>query len=149
MSGVICNFMGNSILEDYIYDPEWIDYATVIPRPTNAEITAIQASNAATAKVKLALHTQDPTVTGSDSYEVGGEGYARQAVGWSTPASRTTGNVEEVNFEDLPECTVTHIAVWTNTVPSQCLMTLELPTPLSVNQSDAINIPAHNLAFSL
>lgn len=144
MSSVICNSLGNNILSDYIFDPDWEQ-----PTGSPGAIETIIERNESRAKVKLALHTADPTVSGSRSHEVNGEGYSRQVVAWSNPGSKTIGNAEAISFQDLPICTVTHLAVWTNEVSDVCLMTLQLPTPLVVGLSDAINIPANNLVFSL
>jgi hypothetical protein len=144
MSSIICNTLGNRVFNEFIFDPSW-----QIPSGTAIQQAAIIDANEATAKVKLALHTANPGSTADPSFEVTGEGYERQVVGWSSSSSKLIGNIDKITFEDMPECTVTHIAVWSVETESQCLMTLELDDPLVVGLSDAVVIPPNNLVFSL
>ena len=144
MSSLICNTLGNRVFNDYIYDPNW-----VVPSGAGGALAAILDANEASAKVKLALHTANPGVGAEPSYEATGEGYERQVVGWSNSTTKQIGNVDKITFDDMPACTITHIAVWSVEAVPECLMTLELDDPLVVGLSDAVVIPSNNLLFNL
>ena len=124
MSSLITNYTGNYVWNQLIY------------------------SSAGT-KVKVALHTDNPGVLGSSANEVSGGSYERQLTTWSVPSSKTIANTREIVFDDMPDCTVFHIALWTNDVSPQCVAVIELASPISVDDGKSLKIPANNLAFSL
>lgn len=122
MADLITNHAGNLFLTTVVYGKGWV-----------------------------ACHVADPTVTGNIATEVSGAGndYERIKPTWSVPASKTIGNVTKLDFENMPDCTVTHLAVWTAQAGGFCIMTLELPSPIVLEAGDDLEIPAYDLAFSL
>lgn len=69
--------------------------------------------------VKVSLHTADPGITGAS--EVAGGSYARVTVAidkWTDPVGIGFGsasyNVEDLEYADMPECTVRFVGIWSN-----------------------------------
>jgi hypothetical protein len=122
MADVICNYAAELFLATYVQGKGWV-----------------------------ACHVSDPGVAGNIATEVSGAGndYERIKPTWSAPASKTIGNTTKLDFENMPDCTVTHLAVWTAQAGGYCIMTLELPSPIALDAGDDLEIPAYDLAFSL
>jgi hypothetical protein len=62
---------------------------------------------------RLSLHTADPTDAGL--FEVAGAGYARQVGVWGASSGGVVSLVGDLDFNNMPACTVTHFGVWTGT----------------------------------
>lgn len=58
----------------------------------------------------VSLHTGDPGTTGAS--EVSGSSYARQAGSFGNASSGAVSTDAQVNFVDMPACTVTHVGIW-------------------------------------
>lgn len=83
MASVLTNYLGNLVLKRYLVDtPCW-----------------------------LALFTADPTVLSSLVNEVAGGDYIRQRYYGTAPGSKTSGNTLQLVFDNMPACTVTHLAL--------------------------------------
>jgi hypothetical protein len=64
-----------------------------------------------TANPYVALHTADPTDTGSGA-EVTGGSYARQQAAFDAAASGATTNSAIIDHTGMPAVTVTHVGIW-------------------------------------
>ena len=129
MSSLLTNYSGNYLLEQLVY-----------------------AVGASTPKVKVALHTANPTVTGSSANEVSGGSYEREPGYWSVPSNKGIANVAAIQFDDLPSCTVSHIGIWSNeeiSAPSVCIAVIQLTTPVVVPDGYSFKIATSGLAFGL
>lgn len=58
----------------------------------------------------VSLHTGDPGDTGAN--EVEGEGYERIPVTFAEPENKLSSNLEDIEFVNMPTCTITHIGLW-------------------------------------
>lgn len=58
----------------------------------------------------VSLHTGDPGDTGAN--EVEGEGYERIPVTFAEPENKLSSNLENIEVENMPACTVTHMGLW-------------------------------------
>lgn len=129
MSSLLTNYSGNYLWTQLVY-------ATANETP----------------KVKVALHTDNPTVNGSYAHEVSGGSYEREIAYWSVPSNKGIANVSAIQFDDLPSCTVSHIAIWTNeeiSAPSKCIAVVQLTTPVVVLDGQSFKIGTVGLAFGL
>lgn len=129
MSSLLTNYSGNYLLEQLVY-----------------------VVGAGTPKVKVALHTDNPTVNGSYAHEVSGGSYEREVAYWSAPSNKGTANSAAIQFDDLPSCTVSHIGIWTNeeiSAPSYCIAVIQLTTPVVVPDGYSFKIATSGLAFGL
>lgn len=84
MASLLGNYFGNAALQDYF-------------RSRNTW---------------LALHFNDPGVTGDLSTEVNGGSYVRQPAQWTVPSAKTIATSNTIIFHDLPAFTLKYIAVW-------------------------------------
>lgn len=102
----------------------------------------------------IALHTEDPGVLGDPANEVAGGSYSRQQVTFSNSGSRSTGNTTQANFADMPECVVTHIAVWNAETTGQLLSFREIvngggvPTPVPITEGYSFVVPLDSLVVT-
>lgn len=58
----------------------------------------------------VSLHTADPGNTGAS--EVTGGSYARQTITFSAASNKTTTNIADVTFANMPATTVTHVGIF-------------------------------------
>ncbi len=105
----------------------------------------------------LALHTADPTDAGKSVDEVVGGSYIRPPVSFSAPVTDVDGNTYVTNsgtiaFTGLPNCVVTHIAIWTAQLGGVMLWSYPVfsdgATPTGeyeFNANDSLTIPAETL----
>lgn len=102
----------------------------------------------------VALHTDDPGVLGDPANEVAGGSYSRQSVTFSDSGSRTTGNTSQATFADMPDCVVTHIAVWDSETAGQLLAFREIVNgsdvadPVTVSEGYSFVVPADALVVT-
>lgn len=61
-------------------------------------------------QIYVSLHTGDPGEDGTN--EVTGGGYKRQLVTFSTPSNKQTSNPSDIEFDNMPACTITHMGLW-------------------------------------
>src|SRR5262249_6521721 len=99
----------------------------------------------------LALHTDDPTVTGDPATEVAGAGYQRQAAtgAWSAPGSKTIATTKAFTWVGMPACTVTHIAVWDALSGGHLLATIALSPAIAVSASGHFLAAAGDIAITV
>ena len=122
-TSVLSNYLGNAILAEYLQaKPNW-----------------------------LALHIDDPTVTGDLSTEVAGGGYARQAStgAWSAPGSKTVATARALTWVGMPACTVAYIAVWDALTGGHLWVTIALAPPITVPASGHFLCASGDVAVSL
>lgn len=60
--------------------------------------------------VFISLHTADPGTTGAN--EVAGGSYARQAENFAAASGGQLSNASNLDFADMPACTLTYFGVW-------------------------------------
>ena len=61
-------------------------------------------------QIYVSLHTGDPGENGAN--EVTGGEYKRQLVTFSTPSNKQTSNPSDIEFVNMPACTITHMGLW-------------------------------------
>ena len=74
-----------------------------------------------TADPFVSLHTADPADTGAN--EVVGGSYIRQQAVFSNAASGTTDNDSNIDFPNMPACTVVGWGIWTLSSGGTCYVT--------------------------
>lgn len=99
----------------------------------------------------VALHTADPTEVGNVG-ELSGNGYARQAVTFTAPASGATDNTALLTFG--PNTTtnwgsVSHLSVWDAVTAGNCLAKGALSSAVTINVGDSLTIAAGALDITL
>jgi hypothetical protein len=97
----------------------------------------------------LALHTDDPTVTGDLSTEVAGAGYIRQRITFSSASSKTVGSTNKQTFANMPAATILYMAVWDSQVTGNMLASIILGTPLVVVASGQVLCAAGDIAITV
>lgn len=60
----------------------------------------------------VALHFDNPELSGAEESEVTGGGYARDNVIWTAPSSKTIWNTNSLAYSGLVAGTITYIAGW-------------------------------------
>lgn len=98
MTNAISNYLGNAFLNAYL----------------------------ASKSTYLALHTDDPTVTGDASTELAGDGYLRQPLVWTAPGSKTTANSNKLTFVQLPAASIPFLAIWDQQADGHMLFSIDL-----------------------
>lgn len=96
----------------------------------------------------LALHTADPTITGSGA-EVTGGSYARQSVTYASSASGTSSSNIDVDFTDLPSATITHYGLWDASSGGNLWVFGALPNTIASNAGDDVTIASGDIDFTL
>ena len=120
MASVMTNYLGGAVLQRYLRDtPCWI-----------------------------ALFTADPTVTGSLVNEVVGGSYARLPAVFTAPGSKTTG-LGPLRFQNMPACTVTHLAVADALAAGHLLLVHQLAAPQVLPDSGELRFPDNAVAITL
>ena len=121
MSSIICNYMGNAVLNQYF------------------------TSHGA----YLSLHTADPGLNGDASTEVVGGDYARFLLNFSTPGNKTIANTTAAVFHNMPAVSVTWFALWTSATLGNILIRLQLGSLINVVVGSQLEIPPGDLAFTI
>lgn len=120
MASVMTNYFGNLVLKRYFID----------------------------ARAWLVLLTADPTPLGSMVDEVVGGDYVRQRYVGSTPGVKTTGNIGQIVFENMPAATIYYLALADAQYGGHLLtVSNRLTVPLIVADSARLVIPPANLAI--
>ena len=116
---------------------------------SNYAANAMLDSVLADKTVYVGLHISDPGVLGDYGSEVASGDYVRQVVTFSGAGSRTTGNTTLVQFLGMPECSVSHIAIWDSITTGNLISFKELLTPIAVTEGQTFVIPATKIAVTL
>jgi hypothetical protein len=133
MSSVMCNYLGNEVLTDYVKNGGGDGKGAWVGMFTNALTTAGDLAS---------------EVTGGD-YERSRPLTSAGATGWSSPGSKTIGNAYGFHFTNLPDCTVIYLALITLAAGGDMMLTLELPVPKVFENGDDFFIDANALVFTL
>lgn len=96
----------------------------------------------------LALYTVAPTDSTSGT-EVTGGSYARQVVTFSAASSGTTSNTGNVDFTNMPTCTVVAVAVCDALTSGNILVYGTLNANKVVSSGDTLRVPAGDLDISI
>lgn len=97
--------------------------------------------------VYVSLHTADPAQTGAN--EVTGGGYTRKLVNFSTAATKKTQNSADIEFADMPNCTVTHVGIWSASTGGQFWWGGSLTFTKQLTNGDTLKIPSGDLKVEL
>lgn len=99
---------------------------------------------------RVSLHVSDPGPDGQVTTEVVGGSYARLEASWGYAASRTAALSTNLSFMDMPQCIVTHAAVWSKINGIEKMVACAaFDTPRAVGEGEVLNIMANNFAISL
>lgn len=97
----------------------------------------------------VALHTDDPYVSGAYASEVFGGGYTRQQTHFTAPDGRTIWNINPITFTGLPTVTITHLAIWDADSNGNYLASIALDTPVKITAGKQLTYADHIIAISL
>lgn len=100
----------------------------------------------------LALHSQDPTVTGNPATEYTGGGYARQPINYTPATNRTLANSNNIVFVNLNAGTVRFFAVWNQLTGGNCIYVIPIPGPSGVviaASGSTLQVPVNDLSITL
>jgi len=86
--------------------------------------------------VYISLHSGDPGEEGAG--EVSGRGYSRQRVELGRIATATAANTNTMEYEEMPESTVTHFGVWDAQMKGRFLTNGLLTVPQQVFSGQAL-----------
>lgn len=118
MTNALSNYLGNAILQRYLTG----------------------------AVTYLALHTDDPTVSGDPATEMN---VARQRVIWSAPGSKTIANTNSLTFPQLIADTITDLAVWDSSSGGHMLVPIHLTTPIVTLANGHLLVAPGDVAITL
>lgn len=125
MTSIVTNDWGNAILQRYLRDET----------------------------VYLGLHDSNPGVLGDTGTEIAGNGYTRQLVTWTDPGNKTVANAAQLEFLQMPDCTVAFYGVWTLLAGGSLLCAVQrggaVPDPMVVASNQKFVIPAMDLVITL
>lgn len=94
----------------------------------------------------MSLHTADPGEAGD--FEVTGGEYARQLVTFTLQVPAKMANDIDVEFEDMPECTVAYVGIW-DSPTGGTLLDYEPPNVArSVREGDTYRVKSGNYIIS-
>lgn len=97
----------------------------------------------------VALHYEDPDISGAYASEVFGGGYARYPVTFSSASGRSIWNETSVVFAGLPSVVVTYIGLWDAAVNGNHLATMYLDTPVMVGAGGSMEWGPTSIAVTL
>ena len=86
------------------------------------------------------LHTSAPGETGAN--EVSGGGYVRKAVSFVAPTNKTSESNADLEFTNMPACTVTHIGVWSAASAGSFIWGGNLTVQRVLSEGDTLKISA-------
>jgi hypothetical protein len=110
-----------------------------------------QAAFTMPATVYVGLFTADPTAAGTQTSEVTGGSYARQAVTVNAPTNGSTANSAQIQFPQATAAwgTVAYIGIMDASTGGNMLWQGALATPQTVNNSDTFQFTAGSLTVSI
>lgn len=97
----------------------------------------------------VSLHTSDPGEQGDISTEVVGGTYERDIASWNASASRQIANNTVMVFDNMPQCIVTHAAVWNASTFGSCIVSGKFASGIAVSDGDVFVIENADLVISL
>ncbi len=96
----------------------------------------------------LALHTADPTETGSTG-ELSGSGYSRQAITFGAASSGSASNTSTHTFTATGSWgTVTHFSIWDASTAGNCLYKGALTTSRTVATGESLTVASAAIVVS-
>lgn len=98
--------------------------------------------------VHLALFTTDPTDAGTGA-EVSGGSYARKVVSFTAPNAGVASSGAQVDYLNMPACTVTHVGVYDASTAGNLLFHGALTASKTVNAGDTFTVNAGDLSLTL
>lgn len=125
MAGNLSNYLENKLIDHFLG-------TTTYTKPT----------------AYLALYTVAPTDSTSGT-EVTGGSYARQAVTFNAASSGSTTNDSNVDFNNMPACTVVAIAVTDALTSGNILVYGGLTSNKSLDSGDILRVASGDLSISI
>ena len=98
--------------------------------------------------VYVALYTASPSDSGGGT-EVSGSGYARQVAAFDAAASGATQNSGNIDFTNMPACTVVAIGIHDALTDGNLLVWGTLSTNKSLDAGDTLRVATGDLDISL
>ena len=98
--------------------------------------------------VYVALYTAAPSDSGGGT-EVSGGSYARQSAAFDAAASGATANTSNVDFTNMPACTVVAVGVFDASSGGNLLVHGTLTANKTVDAGDILRIAAGDLDISI
>jgi len=126
MAGNLSNFLENKLLDHFLGT----------------------TSYTAPSSVKVALMTVAEDDTGTAGTEVSGGSYARQTAAFDAAASGATQNSANIDFTDMPACTVVGIAIYDGTT-GDFLVHGTLSANKTLDAGDTLRIATGDLDISI
>jgi hypothetical protein len=127
MAGNLSNYLENKLLDHFL--------ATT--------------SYTAPSDVYVALMTVAEDDTGTAGTEVSGGSYARQTATFDAAASGATQNSSNIDFTDMPACTVVGIAIYDASTAGNLLVHGTLTANKSLDAGDTLRIATGDLDISI
>jgi hypothetical protein len=97
--------------------------------------------------IYVALYTSDPTVNDTGT-EVTGGSYARKPVTWGAESGGVVPSGADINFTNMPACTVTHWALRDAASGGNLLYFGPMDVPVVVNSGDTFPVTTGNLSVT-
>ena len=97
--------------------------------------------------VYVSLHGGAPGEEGSN--EVEGGGYRRQSPSFTDPADGAASNLDDIDFELLPESTISHIGLWDRREGGGFRWSSPLDEPMPIRSRGTFRIVAGDLTIQL
>lgn len=97
----------------------------------------------------LALHYDNPVISGAYASEIFGGSYSRQLINFAAPDNRAIFSINDVLFPGLPAVKITHICGWDVEFNGNCLFYEALDNPINMTLGKSFSVPAGTLALSM
>lgn len=97
----------------------------------------------------LALHYEDPDISGAYASEVFGGSYTRVRYEMSQPSNMAMFMLTDILYIGLPAVKVTHVAGWDDQNGGNWRWSAPLPAPHTVFEGKTLSLPAGTIALSL
>lgn len=94
-------------------------------------------------QIYVSLHTGDPGENGAN--EVTGGEYKRQLATFSAPSNKQTSNPSDIEFDNMPACTITHMGLWDAETEGNFWWGGQLVVSKQLDEGDAVRFFAGNL----
>ncbi len=94
-------------------------------------------------KIYVSLHTGNPGENGAN--EVTGGGYKRQLATFSAPSNKQTSNPSDIEFNNMPACTITHIGLWDSETGGNFWWGGQLVASRKIDAGDTVRFKAGDL----
>lgn len=96
----------------------------------------------------VGLHFDDPVHAGAYASEISGSGYVRAQVSLTEPTNRTAWSQNNLVFNGLNACVVSHMGGWNAKTQGDLDWSIELPEPKRIIQGGGLTIVVGQLALS-